>query len=221
MAYLLPILAGFTLGCVHAFDADHLVAVTSFASKSSSARSAATFGFLWGLGHTSTLVVLGLLSIAFRFIIPPVVESVAEILVGVLLVAIGAWVLGEVFQRNRLHIHKHTHDGVEHLHLHSHATEESHRHRHSMFLVGATHGFAGTAPVMVIIPIAMTQSLGVAALYLLLFGVGTIVAMSFFACAVGRLTQRLDSSHTLPIFQTASGVLSICVGLIWIGQKVL
>jgi ABC-type nickel/cobalt efflux system permease component RcnA len=218
---LLPILAGFTLGCIHAFDADHLVAVTSFASKSTSARGAAAFGFLWGLGHTATLVVLGLLSIAFRFIIPPIVESVAEILVGVLLIAIGAWVLREVFLRKRLHVHKHAHDGVEHLHLHSHEHEESHRHRHSMFLVGATHGFAGTASVMVIIPIALTQSLGVAALYLLLFGVGTIFAMSLFAYAVGRITRQLDSERTLPVFQTVSGVLSISVGLVWIGEKVL
>jgi ABC-type nickel/cobalt efflux system permease component RcnA len=221
MTALLSILAGFTLGCIHAFDADHIVAVTSFASKSSSARGAAAFGFLWGLGHTATLVVLGLFSIAFRFIIPPIVESIAEMFVGVLLIAIGAWVLREVFLHKRLHMHKHQHDGVEHLHLHSHEHGESHRHRHSMFLVGATHGFAGTASVMVIIPIAMTQSLVVAALYLLLFGVGTIVAMSLFAYAVGRITRRLDSGRTLPVFQTVSGILSIGVGLFWIGEKIL
>lgn len=90
-----------------------------------------------------------------------------------------------------------------------------------MFLVGVTHGFAGTASVMVIIPIAITQSLSDAALYLLLFGVGTIFAMSLFAYAIGQLTKHLDPARALPVFQTVSGILSIGVGIVWIGEKIL
>ncbi|HXG38440.1 MAG TPA: sulfite exporter TauE/SafE family protein [Bacteroidota bacterium] len=221
MEILLPVVAGFTLGCIHAFDADHVVAVTAFASKTRNAFAAAKFGFLWGLGHTATLVLLGLFSLAFRFMIPPLVESIAEIAVGMLLVAIGVWVLRGVAQRHRLHIHRHTHDGTTHVHLHSHARSEDHRHRHSMFLVGATHGFAGTASVMVMIPVAMTQTVSVAALYLVLFGIGTMLAMSVFAFVVGQISARIDSPRTIPIVQVLSGTLSVAVGCLWIGEKIL
>lgn len=219
MDFLLPIIAGFTLGCIHAFDADHIVAVTAFASKTRNALAAARFGFVWGLGHTATLVLLGLFSLAFRFIIPPMVESVAEMLVGLLLIAIGVWVLRGVVQRK--HVHEHTHNGVSHVHLHSHAQSEDHHHGHSMFLVGATHGFAGTASVMVMVPVAITQTISVAALYLLLFGIGTVMAMSVFAFTIGQVVARLNSRSALPLLQGISGFLSIGFGCIWIGDKIL
>lgn len=217
MEIVLPILAGFTLGCIHAFDVDHIVAVTAFASKRPTATGAATFGFLWGLGHTATLVVLGVLSIAFRFAIPPMMESIAETTVGVLLIVIGAWVLLSMFRQKQMHIHKHTHDGVEHVHIHSHADGESHRHSHSMFWVGATHGFAGTAAVMVIIPVAISQSVFSALTYLLLFGIGTMAAMSLFAFTIGTVAARMKSRTVLTWFQALSGVASMVIGFMWVG----
>ena len=225
MEILLPLVAGLTLGCIHAFDADHLAAVTAFASRNAAAdkhpeaKAAARFGLLWGLGHSAILLVLGLLSIVFRFIIPPVLESIAEIAVGALLVAIGVWVLRDLFLKKQLHIHKHTHDGVEHIHIHSHKRGEDHRHQHSMFWVGATHGFAGTASVMVIIPIAITESITAAAVYLLLFGVGTVCAMSFFAFTVGKIAAHAHSRNALPWVQALSGMASIFVGLFWMSEK--
>lgn len=90
-----------------------------------------------------------------------------------------------------------------------------------MFLVGATHGFAGTASVMVMIPVAMTQTVSVAALYLVLFGIGTMLAMSVFAFVVGQISARIDSPRTIPIVQALSGTLSVAVGCLWIGEKIL
>jgi sulfite exporter TauE/SafE len=220
MEYALPILAGLTLGCVHAFDVDHIVAVTAFASKRPTAAGAAKFGFLWGLGHTTMLVVLGIVSIAFRFAIPPMVESIAEITVGILLIVIGGWVIRSLFRQKQMHIHKHTHDGVEHVHIHSHTHSEDHSHSHSMFWVGATHGFAGTAAVMVIIPVAISQSLWAALVYLLLFGIGTMAAMSMFAYTIGTLAARVKSQSVLTWFQGLSGAASIIIGFVWVGAKI-
>jgi sulfite exporter TauE/SafE len=217
MELILPILAGFVLGCVHAFDVDHVVAVTAFASKHPDARASARFGFLWGLGHTTTLLVVGLLSVAFRFVIPSAVESFAELLVGILLVVIGIWVLRSVLLKQGVHIHKHEHDGVEHVHIHAHREHTDHRHAHSMFLVGATHGFAGSAAVMVVVPVALSQSLTGAGFYLALFGIGTMVAMSLFAFMIGQVTRSLRGEQTLRVFRGVSGLASLFIGLVWIG----
>ena len=221
MDLVLAIAAGFTLGCLHAFDVDHIAAVTAFASKHPSARGATWFGIYWGMGHTATLLVLGGLSVALKFAIPPAVSSAAEVLVGLLLISIGAWVLRGFFRGRKIHLHRHTHDGVEHVHFHSHAQGANHRHRHSMFFVGAAHGFAGTAAVMVLIPITITQSLGFALTYLILFGVGTMSAMGLFAYLLGNVTQRAGSHTILAAIQAVAGSLSLILGVLWISERFL
>ena len=214
MDLLLALLSGLALGFIHAFDADHVIAVSAFATKHPEPRKAAIFGITWGLGHSTTVLVLGLVSLALRFVVSPIVESFAETAVGILLVAVGVWVLVGLFRRRNIHIHKHAHDGLEHIHLHSHAHTQRHRHKHSMFIIGATHGFAGTATIMVIIPIALTQSFITAGLYLLLFSAGTIVAMTAIAYFIGAAAEKLHTRNGLALFQGLAGFVSICTGLL-------
>ncbi|MBI4418612.1 MAG: sulfite exporter TauE/SafE family protein [Ignavibacteriales bacterium] len=216
MEFLLALASGFILGTLHAFDADHLAAVTAFSGKAADAKRSALYGVVWGLGHSVTLFLFGLVAIAFRFVIPPLVRSVSEAVIGVMLVGIGIWVLSGLFRRKRIHIHRHTHDGVEHVHFHSHQAQPDHGHRHSMFLVGAAHGLAGTASVLVLIPIALSHSILAAALYLLVFGVGTMTAMGFFAYLLGSVARAGSAGRLLPVIQGAAGIASIGVGLVWI-----
>ncbi|MBE0557865.1 MAG: sulfite exporter TauE/SafE family protein, partial [Proteobacteria bacterium] len=216
----LAVASGFTLGCLHAFDIDHIAAVTAFASKHPRAHRASLFGIYWGLGHTATLLVVGGLSVALKFVIPPALSIASEILVGILLIAIGLWVLLDFFRGRKIHVHKHTHDGVEHVHSHSHAHGEGHHHRHSMFFVGAAHGFAGTAAVMVLIPITITQSLSFALIYLVLFGLGTMTAMGLFAYLLGSVTQRAGSNKVIAVVQAVAGSVSLIIGVLWIGGRV-
>lgn len=221
MEIFLALAGGLTLGAIHAFDVDHITAVTAFASKDPDARTAMKSGILWGVGHSTTLIVLGTLSLAFKFVIPPIVLSYAEMSVGLLLIVIGFWVLRDVFRRGNVHVHRHEHDGMEHVHFHSHKHGEQHRHNHSLFFVGATHGFAGTASVMVVIPIAMTQSLTTAVLYLLLFSVGTVGAMAVFAHLLGRLMRSAPPVRAVSVVQSVAGGASICIGLLWLGGPLL
>jgi sulfite exporter TauE/SafE len=220
MELILVMVGGLTLGCLHAFDVDHVAAVTVFVSKNPNPRQAAALGVRWGMGHTVTVFILGVLSTTLRFIIPPHVQSLAEILVGVLLVTIGVWVLWDVLKRHRVHIHKHTHDGVEHVHLHSHEHRADHRHKHSLFFIGAAHGFAGTASLMVIVPLAVTTSLYVIAAYLVVFGIGTIITMGVLAYFMGKLVTSVEKRNILSWIQATAGTVSVCVGILWIGYQV-
>jgi len=88
-----------------------------------------------------------------------------------------------------------------------------------MFLIGATHGFAGTASLMVIVPLTVTTSLYTAAVYLILFGIGTIVAMGTLAYFMGKLATSMKERKVLPRVQAIAGVVSIFVGLLWIGHQ--
>jgi sulfite exporter TauE/SafE len=219
MELLLAMVAGLTLGCIHAFDVDHITAVTVFVSRNPDPRRATLLGVHWGLGHTATVLVLGLLSLGLRFVVPALVQTIAEVVVGVLLIAIGVWVLKGVLKSHQVHFHKHTHDGIEHFHFHSHEHQSDHRHRHSLFAVGAAHGIAGTASLMVIIPLTVTSSLIVATVYLVVFGLGTIIAMGTLAYVMGKLTVSLKTKATLSWIQAIAGAMSVCVGLLWIGHE--
>lgn len=220
MDLLLALVSGLALGTLHAFDPDHLAAVTAFSTKHPRPREAAMFGILWGLGHSVTLLLFGLATVAFRFVIPPLIESAAEAVVGVVLVGVGIWVIRDVMLRKKVHAHRHTHDGVEHTHFHSHASGKEHRHRHSMFMVGAAHGLAGTAGVLVLLPIALSQSVLAAAGYLVLFGLGTMTAMGAFAFLFGTVSSSPLAHRALPFIQGAAGLASIGIGILWIGNSI-
>ncbi len=220
MEFLLALIGGLVLGSIHAFDVDHIAAVTAFTSKHPDPKKAVWFGIVWGLGHTGTLLVFGGISAALKFVIPPIVESIAEVAVGIFLVGIGFWVLRDFSRRKHIHVHKHNHDGIEHVHFHSHSEAEDHRHKHSMFLVGATHGLAGTASVMVIIPVTLSQTLATAILYLVLFGVGTIVSMGIFAYVMGTLSHYAKGKDLLPYVRSIAGAVSVVIGVLWIGDVI-
>ena len=88
-----------------------------------------------------------------------------------------------------------------------------------MFMVGAAHGLAGTASVLVLIPLALGQSLLTAAVYLAIFGLGTTIAMGLFAYLLGSLSRLAHMKKALPVLQGIAGLASICIGLVWISNS--
>ena len=67
---LLTLGLGFALGLKHATEADHLAAVSTIVSERRSVLGAARVGALWGLGHTTSLFIAGLLVIFLGIAIP-------------------------------------------------------------------------------------------------------------------------------------------------------
>jgi high-affinity nickel permease len=176
---------GFVLGLRHALDADHLAAVSTFASEEKSLFRSSLIGVSWGMGHTAALLVFGLAVAAFRLALTPRMTQFLEFLVGLMLIALGANVLFKLWKGSAVHAHAHSHDGVEHKHLHVHVAEPHHGHQHQHrtlrlggrpFLVGVVHGLAGTAALMMLV-VGTIPSLVLAAAYILVFGVGSIGGM--------------------------------------------
>src|SRR5262249_58244489 len=57
---------GFVLGLHHAFDVDHLVAVLAIVSERRGLWRSSLVGVTWGLGHTTSLFVVALVTIALH-----------------------------------------------------------------------------------------------------------------------------------------------------------
>lgn len=218
------LLLGFVIGMQHAFEADHLAAVSVLVSRKRGFREMGRHGAIWGLGHTVALVLLGGAVLLSPWTLPESFEPALELLVGLLLVGLGGHLLYRLW-RDRVHVHAHRHDGEVHLHAHSHRDdpqphrESEHDHEHpdhgwKTLLVGLTHGAAGSAALTVFVA-ASLESATVGLVYIALFGLGSILGMAALSAAIAvpltATATRLTWANRA--IQVTVAVVSIAIGL--------
>jgi high-affinity nickel-transport protein len=200
---------GFLLGMRHATDSDHVVAVTTLVSRERRVRGAALLGALWGLGHTATLMAVGLPVVLFGLVIPERLGLSLEFSVALMLMLLGGWNLAEFLRR--LHVNQ-THDHA--LVQEPEAPLLGKRRALRSMAVGVVHGLAGSAAVALLV-LTQVHSVAWAAFYLALFGAGTMVGMAAVTAALA-LPMSLVAARSrgfLAHFGWLSGALSLGFGL--------
>jgi ABC-type nickel/cobalt efflux system permease component RcnA len=221
MTPLATLVLGFFLGLQHACDSDHLVAVSTVVTRERSVWRSLWVGLWWGVGHTVTLLIVGLIVLGLKAQIPTPVELSLECLVGVVLVGLGLTTLYDCWQK-RVHIHSHAHADTVHAHFHTHADDPQHHHAHAFrpgmkpLLIGMIHGLAGSAALMLFV-LATIPSVGLGLFYISLFGCGSILGMGIVSVLVGLFfSVARDRLHPLNQgFRLAVGSLSTVFGA-WI-----
>ncbi len=187
------LLLGFFMGMIHAFEADHLAALGTLATRN---RKQLIFrGAAWGLGHTTTLLLLSGAVVLFSFVLTDAAAAALEFAVGMMLVILGADVLRRI-RKSRLHVHVHRHgDMGPHIHLHSHEGDgaghihDHHDHEHPRgfpfraLAIGLMHGAAGSAAIIVLAATS-AGSPWVALGYVALVGVGSIIGMAGISAVI-------------------------------------
>ena len=172
----------FSLGLLHAFDADHIMAVTTLSVKRPTIKHSMSFCRSWAIGHGVALLVISSVVLLIGQAIALSVSHIAEQLVGVVLIVIGLWVLGDTLcSRKQTHIQQ-----IENNRSHEHTP---HEHTRSATLVGLLHGTAGSAPLLALLPMSKLVSPWLVLSYILLFGLGVLVAMLLFGGLLSRLFQ--------------------------------
>ena len=97
-----------------------------------------------------------------------------------------------------------------------------HTHGRAALGVGTLHGLAGSSHLLGIVPALAMPSDTTAISYLLLFGVGSVAAMAFFAALVGWIAARRMAS-SVPAQSVLLGLCSLiamAVGCYWIFSDV-
>lgn len=216
---------GIVLGLRHALDPDHVVAVSTIVSEYRNPLRSFWVGISWGLGHTTTLLIIGIIIIALRLTIPDRLALFLEFAVGIMLVGLGAQVIYN-FQKKKVHQHAHGHEEDAHSHFHSHAENPAHSPEHheargvgkpffrkKSYFIGTVHGLAGSAALTLLV-LASIDSPLVGLGYILLFGLGSVLSMGIvtifisfpFVFSAGRM-PNLNR-----YIQLGVGVFSILFG---------
>lgn len=212
------VLLGLFVGLRHAFEPDHLTAVSTLAVEARDARRGTLLGVLWGIGHTAALAVVGTLLLVTGAVLPERVEAGLELAVALMLVVLGVRSLWSGARDGKLGaMHRHRHGGGEHVH----AGPDEHLHigRRTFALrpliVGVVHGLAGSGALTALVFAKLPDPASRMA-YIVLFGLGSVFAMAVASGVIGASIQRL--APTPPrrrMFAIASGALSIAVGIAW------
>jgi high-affinity nickel permease len=198
------------LGLFHAFEADHIVAVTTLVARTHGMRNSSLLGALWGAGHATTLLIVGFFLLMLRISIPATLSTLFESLVAGILIALGASTIRKVMKRE-IHAHAHTHGLHAHAHLHVHKTI-SHNH-HAPFLVGLFHGLAGSG-ALALAAVAVSKTLIGGLSFIVLFGFGSAIGMTLLSASFGFIMKhavRFVRVHTA--LMLGSGALCIAVAL--------
>lgn len=222
MPYVLLSITGLLAGVGHVLAGpDHLAAVAPLAVDQRS--STWHVGLLWGVGHSGGVWMLALLALTFREAVPLEWLSVwGERLVGLVLIGIGLIGLRRLVGR-RMHTHVHEHGGVRHAHVHVHAIApgddhaRAHDHTHGALGIGMLHGLAGTAHLLGVLPALLVPTRVGAVVYVVSFGLGSIVAMTGFSWVVGVVVDRFErlGDRMLRLLLGSCCVATLLVGVYW------
>jgi len=178
------------LGMRHATDPDHIVAVSTIASRERSAVRSSWIGVMWGLGHTLTIFTVGGAIVCFEWSFAPRLGLSMEFTVALMLVVLGL------------------------LNLTPHAHAPAANSRLKPFFIGVVHGLAGSAAAALLV-LPLIDDARWALVWLAVFGVGTIAGMAVVTVAIAA-PAAYAAVRVVTLqrgIRLASGAISVVFGL--------
>jgi len=180
----------------HATDPDHVIAVTTIVSSERSLSRAARIGALWGLGHTLTILIVGSAIILFKVGFSLRLGLSMEFTVAIMLIVLGL------------------------LNLTTANAPITRVSPARPVFIGVVHGLAGSAGAALLL-VPLIDDPRFAALYLIVFGLGTIAGMSLVTLAIAApaLAAGAPTARVQRALRLASGAVSVVFGL-YLAHKV-
>lgn len=201
---------GFILGLKHATEADHVIAVTTIVSEQRSVLRSSFVGAVWGVGHTLSLLLAGLLVIQLRVAIPEQVAFGVSLAVAAMIILLGARVLFSAWRTE------------PDCHCHTQPKEMTARTNWKPLLIGMMHGLAGSAglTLLILTDVMRGGSAMRGVVYLLIFGLGSIGGMMMMSAVVSLpfvFTTTRFERFAQPI-KFLAGACSVLFGLYYAWQ---
>ncbi|HIM82404.1 MAG TPA: hypothetical protein EYM50_01465 [Nitrososphaerales archaeon] len=206
----------FIMGIKHAFDADHVLLVSNFLSRTKRLDESLNISLNWGVGHMLTAGIITLI-IFYNVNSRPVVMLLEnfEIIIASIMVVMGiiSLTIGIPLQ----HKHEHNHDGIKHEHVHTHRVggfiKKDLKSHHTSFGVGIIHGLASNDELFIVLILGLgigsvTTLLGA----LFLFSTGVVLGMMLFSILLLKSSNVLTKNFKW-ILNYGFGISAIIYGL--------
>jgi high-affinity nickel-transport protein len=232
-SFLGVVLLGLFLGMRHSTDPDHVIAVSTIASRERSVAHGALIGVLWGVGHTLTIFLVGSAIILFGLVIPARLGLAMEFSVALMLILLGILNLTGALRwlNDRLSPTSPGTPSPGESPGSSNAANppatllDKLLGRYGSYqvfrplVIGLVHGLAGSAAVALLVLSTIHTPIWAIA-YLLVFGVGTIIGMmlmtSAMAIPVVYTGKRFAAANRY--LTPLSGIVSTAFGLVLLYQ---
>jgi nickel/cobalt transporter (NicO) family protein len=200
---------GLSLGLRHAFDSDHVAAITTMVTAGHRPRQAALVGASWGLGHALAVVGAGAILVALGVQVPPRLAITLELVVVAMLVGLGLWTM----------LRKSEH-GPAHAHAHVSRPGDARRWSLRAAGVGLVHGASGTAALALLV-ITTLPSRAHGLYFLLIFAAGATLSMTLlsFVLAVPLAAISRRWKHAGLALRLLAGSLSLAAGALLLVEQ--
>lgn len=187
--------AGLLIGLRHSLDADHVVAVSTIATRTKNIFKAGLTGVFWGIGHTITILLMGTIVLLSEFTISESLDGYFEWLVAAALIYLG---LRTFFDAKKEQAAT-SEVSLNSFHLRS-------------LIVGMIHGLAGSAALLLLM-VSQIQDKSQGFLFLMLFGLGSIVGMFVIAMLLSIPIRAAKSSKIQQGILYIVGSISVLFGI--------
>ncbi|MEM9665998.1 MAG: hypothetical protein AAF970_13745 [Bacteroidota bacterium] len=196
LALPLALALGAVSGFRHAFEPDHVVAVSTLLEGRPRLSRSLRLGASWGAGHTTTLVFGVLLVTALNVQINESVLGWLEVPVGAMLIGLGLWSVRDAWtgQLGQAPTIQRTGWGG--------------------YAVGLVHGMAGSGALLLLVAATLpTPAAGIG--YAVLFGLGSVLGMTAVTLALWvPFRAARQRPQLLRLLTGLAGALSIGLGLL-------
>jgi sulfite exporter TauE/SafE len=178
-------------GLKHALEPDHLAAVSTIAVEHKSLIGSSLVGAVWGVGHTLSLLLAGVVVILLGFDLREEYLKPVEIIVALMLIGLGARALWALWRERKTVVNAESQETLRHSHTHTDSPKKVwERIGVRPLLIGMVHGLAGSAALLLLlIPVIPSTALKI--VYILVFGAGSIAGMVIMSCLVGLPTHLM------------------------------
>jgi sulfite exporter TauE/SafE len=194
----LGIVLGMLVGLRHAFEPDHLTAVSTLVNETETSRQGVWLGALWGVGHTISLIAVGVVLAIVGATLPARAAIGFELAVAVMLIVLGVRAIALA-----------THDHADHV------RGVRDRRRWRPLAIGLVHGLAGSGALTALV-FARLPDAAARILYIAVFGIGSIAGMAIASGLAGATLRLVARGRaTRRWIGLATGLVSIVVGIAW------
>jgi len=208
---------GLALGLRHGIDWDHIAAISDLTSSQQQRLRGLGMGTLYAIGHAAVVIVLGLLAIWFGTLLPSWVDRYLEILVGITLLLLSAWLIwtmirykGKLILRSRwmllFELLKNIYNKMRNKSVSpANAKRQRQYSKQASVSIGIIHGIGaetGTQAILLAATVGATSAL-TGSFLLIAFVVGLLLSNTFITIAA---SSGLIGGHRFPKLHTSLGI---------------